>query len=62
MGDGENSLVPHSFLQSSWSYGECYGKDDVFLLLKCEREIFQGGLGHDGFFWGGCLACFLTCK
>jgi len=21
----------------------------VFLLLKYEREIFQGGLGHDGF-------------
>jgi hypothetical protein len=38
------------------------GKMMCFLLLKYEREIFQGGLGHNGFFWGGCLACFSTCK
>jgi hypothetical protein len=38
------------------------GKMMCFLLLKYKREIFQGDLGHDGFFFKGCLACFLTCK
>ncbi len=62
MGDGETHRFLILFCGLLGVMESVMGKIMCFYFLICKRKIFQGGLGHDGFFLGGCQACFLTCK